>query len=334
MAKKFSEQDKIFVAGARGMAGSAICRELNKKGFLESNKKKKILLTPDRRELDLLNYGDVEKWFKKNLPSIVIIAAAKVGGIMANSSQPYNFLIENLKIQNNLIENAYKYGARRLLFLGSSCIYPKLSNQPIKEEYLLSKSLEKTNEAYAIAKIAGIKLCEYLRSQKGFDTICLMPTNLYGRGDNYHPTNSHVMPALIRRFYEAKLNNEKYVICWGTGAPLREFMHADDLGSACIFSLENWDPQSSDAPKKEDGQILSYLNVGTGKEISIKELANTISEILDYKGEIRWDESKPDGTHRKLLDVSKINSLGWKSNISLKTGLKSTIRDYIEKRKN
>ena len=329
MIKKISFEDKIFVAGAKGMAGSAICRELSKRGFSNKNTHRNVLFTPNRSELNCLNSEDVENWFKKHNPSIVIIAAAKVGGIKANMSQPYDFLIENLKIQNNLIENSFKFGVRRLLFLGSSCIYPKSSSQPIKEEFLLSNYLEKTNEAYAIAKIAGIKLCESLRYQKDFDAICLMPTNLYGTGDNYHQTNSHVLPALIRRFHEAKINKRSLVTCWGSGNPYREFMHADDLGSACVYALDNWYPDHINSPKDINGNPLCYLNVGTGKDIQIKELALRIANLLGYEGEIKWDTTKPDGTYKKLLDVSRINSIGWESSISLNQGLKQTIQDFI-----
>ena len=329
MIKKISFEDKILVAGAKGMAGSSICRELSKRGFSNKNTSKNILFTPTRNELNYLKNQDVENWFKKHKPSVVVIAAAKVGGINANMSQPYDFLIENLKIQNNLIENSFKFGVRRLLFLGSSCIYPKSANQPIKEEYLLSNYLEKTNEAYAVAKIAGIKLCETLRYQKGFDAICLMPTNLYGTGDNYHRTNSHVLPALIRRFHEAKINKKNLVTCWGTGNPYREFMHSDDLGSACVYALDNWDPEDINAPKDINGNRLCYLNVGTGKDIQIKELALKIANLLGYQGQIKWDTTKPDGTYKKLLDVSRINSIGWQASVSLTQGLKKTIHDFI-----
>jgi len=325
---KISFKDKIFVAGANGMAGSAIVRTLKKNGY-GKNKNGGQILTPSRQELNLINKEEVNKWMRINQPDVVIIAAAKVGGIHANDKFSADFLLENLKIELNLIESSFLNNVRRLLFLGSSCIYPKDCPQPIKEEYLLTGKLESTNEAYAIAKIAGIKLCESLRKQYKFDAICLMPTNLYGPGDNYHPTNSHVLPSLIRKFIEANDNSE-IVKCWGTGEPLREFMHVDDLGDACLFALEKWDLNCKSAPKDINGDTLSFLNVGTGKDISIKELTVLIAEILEYKGKIIWDKNKPNGTKRKLLDVTKINDLGWKSNISLKEGLKRTILSYKE----
>ncbi len=328
MKNNFTKRDKIFIAGASGMAGSSILRALKKKGY-GSNENFDNLLIPNRKDLNLLNFNEVNIWFKKNKPDIVIISAAKVGGILANSSHPADFLLENIKIQSNIIESSYLFGVKRLIFLGSSCIYPKYAPQPIKEESLLDGELESTNEWYAIAKIAGIKLCEALRIQKKFDAISLMPTNLYGPGDNYHPTNSHVLPSLIRKFIEAN-DNSGIVKCWGTGEPLREFMHVDDLGDACLFALEKWDLNCKSAPKDINGDTLSFLNVGTGKDISIKELTSLIAEILEYKGKIIWDKNKPNGTKRKLLDVTKINDLGWKSNINLKEGLKRTILSYKE----
>ena len=314
---KIHKKDLIFIAG-KGMAGSAIKKALIKKGYLN-------ILNPSRDELDLLNFESVYKWFSSKKPNIVVLAAAKVGGILANSTYPADFILENLKIQNNVIEVAWKLGVRRLLFLGSSCIYPKLAEQPIKEEELLSKKLEPTNEWYAIAKITGIKLCSALRKQHGFDAITLMPTNLYGPKDNYHKSNSHVIPALIRRFYEAKKNKEEFVECWGSGKPLREFLHVNDLGKACVFVLENWDPDST---KDDEGNSLSHLNVGTGLDISINELANLIAIKFDYKGKIIWDNSKPDGTPKKLLDVSRINELGWKASIDIEDGLDLVIEDF------
>ena len=282
--------DRIFVAGHRGMAGSAICRALERAGYHQ-------LLTASRSELDLLDGPAVEAWFAKHQPTVVVLAAAKVGGIQANSSYPADFLLENLKIQTHVIETAWRSGVRRLLFLGSSCIYLKFAEQPIREEALLSGALEPTNEWYAIAKIAGIKLCEALRLQHGFDAISLMPTNLYGPGDNYHPTNSHVLPALIRRFHEAAEANAPSVTCWGTGSPLREFLHVDDLGEACVFALEHWSP----APGE-----LTYWNVGTGLDLSIRELAEAVAAATGYQGAIEWDSSKPDGTPKKQLDVSPL----------------------------
>ena len=319
MYKKIKLDDKIFIAGAKGMAGQAIKRKLIKSGY-------KNLLSPFRKELDLFNIEDVKKWFFKNKPDVVIIAAAKVGGIIANSSQPTQFLLDNLKIQNNLIETAWKSEVKRLLFLGSSCIYPKFASQPIKEEELLKGSLEKTNQWYAVAKIAGIKLCEALREQYDFDAISLMPTNLYGPGDNYHPNDSHVMASLIRKFYTAKKESLPLVNCWGTGSAYREFLHANDLGEAVVFALEEWDPKSDNAPLDEEGKPLTTLNVGTGIDISIKELVNLISSEVKYKGQINWDKSKPDGTPKKLLNVDRINSLGWQAKISLKEGIKNTIK--------
>ncbi len=261
----------------------------------------------------------METWFVKHQPTVVVLAAAKVGGIQANSSYPADFLLENLKIQTHVIETAWHSGVRRLLFLGSSCIYPKFAEQPIREESLLTGELEPTNEWYAIAKIAGIKLCEALRRQHGFDAISLMPTNLYGPGDNYHPTNSHVLPALIRRFHEAAEAQATSVTCWGSGSPLREFLHVDDLGEACVFALEHWNPASTDH---------AYLNVGTGKDLSIRELAEAISTATGYQGLIHWDSSKPDGTPKKQLDVSRLSALGWRSRISLSEGLASTLALY------
>ena len=325
MTKNFNSDDKIFIAGASGMVGSAIKRAFIKEGYSKTK-----LLTPLRADLDLLNLYSVEDWFKKNSPDIVVIAAAKVGGIQANNLYPYDFLIQNLKIQNNLIETSYKFNVKRLLFLGSSCIYPKYSKQPIKEEFLLNGELEPTNEWYAIAKIAGIKLCEALRKQYSFDAISLLPTNLYGPGDNYHLENSHVLPALIRKFHIAKTKNEKIVTCWGSGSPEREFLHVDDLANACLFVLKEWDPDKSYAPKDEKGNPLFHLNVGTGKDISIKKLAENIANFSGYKGEIVWDNEKPDGTPKKLLSVKKINKLGWYPKISLEEGIKSTIKTFQE----
>tara|TARA_Y100001978_G_scaffold90220_1_gene80922 strand:- start:802 stop:1797 length:996 start_codon:yes stop_codon:yes gene_type:complete len=326
MDKKIYPDDKIFVAGANGMAGSAICRSLKNNGYGDL-KKGGHLLTPSRDKLNLLNINEVEEWFNVNKPSVVIIAAAKVGGIFANSSMPTEFLLENLKIQTNIIETSWKKGVRRLLFLGSSCIYPKFANQPIEEESLLSGELESTNQWYAIAKIAGIKLCEALSKQYDFDAISLMPTNLYGPGDNYHPQNSHVMASLIKKFYYASKDSLSEVTCWGTGKPFREFLHVNDLGDAVLFSLENWDPKSENAPKDKYGNKLHLLNVGSGLEISIKDLANKISKLLNYKGNILWDKSKPDGTPRKKLNCQKINNLGWHSRITLDEGILQTAND-------
>ncbi|QNI99011.1 GDP-L-fucose synthase [Synechococcus sp. A15-62] len=318
MGTLINKNDLFFVAGHGGMAGSAICRALQRSGY-------KNLLTANRNELNLLNLQAVQKWFAKNKPTVVVLAAAKVGGIHANNLYPADFLLENLKIQNNVIETAWQSGVRRLLFLGSSCIYPKFAEQPIKEESLLTGSLEPTNEWYAIAKIAGIKLCESLRKQYDFDAISLMPTNLYGPGDNYHPENSHVLPALIRRFHEAKELGAESVTCWGTGTPMREFLHVDDLGDACVFSLENWSLNSSNAPTDETGRLLPYLNVGTGSDLSIKQLSELIAEKTGFMGVIHWDKDKPDGTPKKQLDVGRLTKLGWKSKISLDKGLTESI---------
>ena len=318
-----SSNSKFVVFGSSGMAGSAICRALKGNGYNR-------ILQPSREDLNLLNYSDVKKWFIKNEPDVVIIAAAKVGGIYANNKYPAEFLLQNLKIQNNIIETAWKRNVQKLLFLGSSCIYPKYSKQPIKEEELLTGPLEDTNQWYALAKIAGIKLCESLKKQYNFNAISLMPTNLYGPGDNYHPKNSHVLPSLIRRFVEAKVKKQKKVTCWGTGSPFREFMHVDDLGRACVFALEKWELDKDNSPKYLNGNPIPFLNVGTGLDISIKELANLVASIVKYDGEIVWDNSKPDGTPRKLLDISRLSTLGWRSQISLEDGLQSTINLYKE----
>ena len=329
MEKMIFLNDKFFIAGAYGMAGGAIFRNLKKKGY-GNPKQNGFILTPKRNELNLLDIKKVEEWFKLNTPSVVIIAAAKVGGILANSKNPTEFLLDNLKIQNNIIECSWKFGVRRLLFLGSSCIYPKFSEQPIEEEALLSGYLEPTNEWYALAKIAGIKLCEALRKQYSFDAITLMPTNLYGPGDNYHPTNSHVMAALIKKFLIASENNLSKVTCWGSGSPLREFLHVDDLGNAVVFALENWNPSNKIGPFDKNGNPLLYLNVGTGKEISIMELAEIIAKISNFKGEIIWDNTKPDGTPRKLLKINRILSLGWEPKIKLVDGIRDTM-DALKK---
>jgi len=319
MTQLIHPADRIFVAGHRGMAGSAICRALERSGYGDPAQGG-ALLTAGRAQLDLLDAGAVERWFGAQRPAVVVLAAAKVGGIHANATYPADFLLENLKIQNNVIEAAWRSGARRLLFLGSSCIYPKFAEQPISEEALLTGALEPTNAWYAIAKIAGLKLCEALRRQHGFDAISLMPTNLYGPGDNYHPTGSHVLPALIRRFHEAKQARAASVTCWGTGTPMREFLHVDDLGGAAVFALEHWDPAVTGGP--------NHLNVGTGVDVTIREAAETVAEVVGYGGAITWDASKPDGTPRKLLDVSRLAALGWRARIGLRDGLTSTYGDF------
>jgi GDP-L-fucose synthase len=312
MTPLITPADRIFVAGHRGMAGSAICRALQRAGYNQ-------ILTATRSELDLLDGQAVERWFAEHHPTMVVLAAAKVGGIQANSSYPADFLLENLKIQTHVIETAWRSGVRRLLFLGSSCIYPKFAEQPIREEALLAGALEPTNEWYAIAKITGIKLCEALRRQHGFDAISLMPTNLYGPGDNYHPTNSHVLPALIRRFHEAVEANAPSVTCWGTGTPLREFLHVDDLGEACVYAFEHWTPGPDE---------LQFLNVGTGVDLTIRELSEAVAAATGYQGEIYWDASKPDGTPKKQLDVSRMKALGWQARIPLADGLNSTVAEF------
>ena len=320
-------QEKILLAGSSGMVGSSIYKALKKNGYGDKKLGGEIY-TPKRVDLDLLNTTEVTNWFGTKNPSIVIIAAAKVGGIYANFKNPANFILENLKIQTNIIEAAFKTNVKRLIFLGSSCIYPKFSKQPIKEEYLLEGKLEPTNEYYAIAKIAGMKLCEALNIQHDFDSISLMPTNLYGPGDNYKPDESHVMAALIKKFSDAKRENSPSVTCWGTGSPLREFLHVDDLSDAVIFCLKNWNPKSHNSPTYSDGSPLYHLNVGTGKDLSIKELALMIANLTNYKGEIIWDKSKPDGTPQKKLDVSRIKKLGWKHKIKLKDGIEQSILNY------
>lgn len=299
--------DKIYVAGHRGMVGSAIVRKLRREGFQNL-----ILLTS--QELDLRDQNAVETFFKIEQPQYVFLAAAKVGGILANNNYPADFLYDNLAIQNNVIHQSYVSGVKKLLFLGSSCIYPKMAPQPIKEEYLLTGPLEPTNDAYAIAKITGIKMCEAYRKQYGCNFIAAMPTNLYGPGDNYDLKNSHVLPALLRKFHEAKVNNDPSVIIWGSGTPRREFLHADDLADALYFLMMHYDEKD-------------FLNVGTGQDISIRELAELIQKITGYKGALEFDTSKPDGTPRKLLDVSKLESLGWKPAIKFSEGIKAVYKE-------
>ena len=301
---------KIYIAGHNGMVGSAICRALRNQGY--SN-----LILKSSNELDLRNQLAVNDFFEIESPEYVFLAAAKVGGILANSTYKADFIYDNLMIQNNIIHNSFKQKVKKLLFLGSSCIYPKMSTQPIKEEYLLSGSLEPTNEPYAIAKIAGLKLCEFYKEQYGCDFKSLMPTNLYGYNDNFDLKSSHVLPALIRKFHEAKLNNDFCVELWGTGSPMREFLFVDDLAEACLFMMKN-----QNSP--------SILNVGTGKDLSILELAELIKGIVGFDGDLKWDHSKPDGTPRKLLDVNKINNLGWVAQTSLIDGIKRTYNWYVK----
>jgi GDP-L-fucose synthase len=283
------------------------------------------LITRTHAELDLCNQAAVQAFFEAERPTQVYLAAAKVGGIHANNTFPADFIYDNLMVQANVIHAAHVYGVQKLLFLGSSCIYPKFAEQPIREEALLTGALEPTNAWYAIAKITGIKLCEALRQQHGFDAISLMPTNLYGPGDNYHPTNSHVLPALIRRFHEAAERGDASVSCWGTGMPLREFLHVDDLGEACVFALEHWDPGAKHAPLDAQGVPLPFLNVGTGVDLTIRELAEAVAVATGFDGEILWDATKPDGTPKKQLDVSRLGALGWRARIPLAEGLRDTV---------
>jgi len=301
--------DKIYVAGHRGMVGSAIVRKLKSEGFNN-------IIEKTSSELDLRNQESVNKFFEWNKPDYVFLAAAKVGGIMANNTYKAEFLYDNLMIESNIIQAAHKNEVKKLLFLGSSCIYPKLAPQPLKEEYLLSGLLEATNEPYAIAKIAGIKLCEYYREQFGCNYISLMPTNLYGPNDNYDLQNSHVLPALIRKLHAAKVSGMPSITLWGTGSPKREFLHVDDLANACMHLMAHYNEKQ-------------FLNIGTGEDLSIKELAELIKNIVGYDGEVTWDTTKPDGTPRKLMDVSKAHSLGWTHEISLEEGIKKTYADFL-----
>ena len=308
MAELLAADSRIFVAGHRGLVGSAIARKLESSGH-------RNLLRRTRAELDLRDQGAVERFFAAEKPEYVFLAAAKVGGIMANATYPAEFLYENLAIQNNVIHMAWKYGVRKLVFLGSSCIYPKFAPQPISEDSLLTGPLEATNEAYAIAKIAGLKLCAAYRAQYGFPAISLMPTNLYGPGDNFDLEKSHVLPALIRRFHEARLSGAAEVTLWGTGTPRREFLHVDDLAAAACYLMEHYDGAEP-------------LNVGTGEDLTIAELAALVARVVGYEGRIVYDASKPDGTPRKLLDVSRIHALGWQARIPLHEGIASTYKWY------
>jgi len=302
---------KIYIAGHRGMVGSAIHRKLQKEGF--SN-----FITRTSDTLDLRSQQQTTDFFAQEKPDYVFLAAAKVGGIVANNTYRAEFLYDNLQIQNNVIHNAYLTGVKKLMFLGSSCIYPKMAPQPLKEEYLLTGLLEPTNEPYAIAKIAGIKMCDAYRAQYGCNFISVMPTNLYGYNDNYHPQNSHVLPALIRRFHEAKEQGLPDVTIWGTGSPMREFLFADDLAEACYYLMQNYD---------EEGLV----NIGTGHDISIKDLAMLIKDVIGYSGEIKFDTTKPDGTPRKLMDVSKLHGKGWKHTVELPEGIKMAYEDFLAK---
>ena len=302
---------KIYVAGHRGMVGSALVRRLESEGYQN-------IIVRTSRELDLRNQQAVADFFAAEKPDYVFLAAAKVGGIMANNIYRADFLYENLQIQNNVIHSAHVEGVEKLMFLGSSCIYPKLAPQPLQEDSLLTGPLEYTNEPYAIAKIAGIKMCESYRKQYGRNYISVMPTNLYGPNDNYDLNNSHVLPAMIRKFHEAKVDNKPFVELWGTGSPLREFLHADDLADACVYLMKNYDGEQ-------------FVNIGVGEDITIKNLAELIKSTVGYEGELRWNTDKPDGTPRKLMDVSKLHSMGWKHRYGLEEGIRITYQDFLQK---
>ena len=304
-----NKQAKIYVAGHRGLVGSAIVRQLKKEGY------ENIIVRP-HKNLDLTNQDSVERFFIEERPEYVFLGAAKVGGIGANSASPADFMWENMMIEMNVIHSAWKYGVKKLLFLGSSCIYPKYAAQPMTEDCLLTSSLEPTNEAYALAKISGLKYCEYLNRQYGTDYISVMPTNLYGPGDNYHPENSHVLPALIRRFHEAKVNGAEEVVCWGDGSPLREFLFVDDLAELCVKLMNEYSGNET-------------VNAGSGKEISIRNLSEMVAETVGYNGKITWDTSKPNGTPRKLLDVSKATALGWTYSTELAEGIRIAYDDFL-----
>lgn len=299
---------KIYVAGHRGMVGSAIWHALERAGY-------KNLIGRTHKELDLLSQADVENFFENEKPDYVFLAAAKVGGIMANSEAPADFMYQNMMLEMNVINAAWRHGVKKLQFLGSSCIYPRLAPQPMTEDCLLTSSLEQTNEAYALAKISGLKYCEYLNRQYGTDYISVMPTNLYGPNDNYHPTRSHVLPALIRRFHEAKLAGAPSVTCWGDGSPLREFLYVDDLADLCLFLMENYSGNTT-------------VNAGTGEELTIKELTEIVARVVGYEGEILWDTTKPNGTPRKLLDVSRSRNMGWKAKTGLEEGIRLSYEDF------
>ncbi|MCK9314961.1 MAG: GDP-L-fucose synthase [Verrucomicrobia bacterium] len=305
------KESRVYIAGHRGMVGSAIWRLLESHGF-------KHLIGMAHSELDLLNAQAVQDFYSKYKPEYVFLAAAKVGGIGANSAYPAQFIYENLQLQNHIIHQAYLHGVKKLLFLGSSCIYPKMAPQPLKEEYLLTGPLEPSNEWYALAKISGLKMCQAYRRQYGCDFISCMPTNLYGPGDNYHLDNSHVVPALIRKFHEAKTRQDQDVICWGSGKPLREFLHVDDMAKACGHLMERYSEEQT-------------INIGSGKELSIFELAELVKKVVDFKGRVTWDTSKPDGTPRKLLDISRISNLGWKPEIDLEDGLELAYQDFLNR---
>ena len=314
-----NKNSKIYVAGHRGLVGAAIIRQLDAHGF--SN-----IITRTHAELDLCNQAAVRKFFSSEKPDYVILAAAKVGGIYANNTFPAEFIYQNMMIEANVIDAAYHNKVKRLLFLGSSCIYPKLASQPMREDSLLTSELEPTNEPYAVAKIAGIKLCESYNRQYGTDYRSVMPTNLYGQGDNFHPENSHVIPALIRRFHEAKLRSDMKVTVWGTGNAMREFLHVDDMAAASLFILQ----LDNETYRKNTSEMLSHINVGTGEDCTIREMAETVKRVVGFEGELLFDTSKLDGAPRKLLDVSRLKSMGWKYSISLEDGLNDTYKWFIE----
>jgi GDP-L-fucose synthase len=311
--------DKIYIAGHRGLVGSAIVRQLEERGFTN-------LLMRTHKELDLTNQAQVQDFFKQEQPDYVILAAAKVGGIYANNTYPADFIYQNIMIEANVINSAYENKVKRLLFLGSTCIYPKAVEQPMREDALLTDVLEPTNEPYALAKIAGIKLCESYNRQHGTDFRSVMPTNLYGINDNFHPENSHVIPALMRRFHEAKVNNDAEVVVWGTGNAMREFLYVDDMAAASLFVLE-LDEETYQANTKS---MLSHINVGTGKDVTIREMAETMKQVVSFKGELSFDTTKPDGAPRKLIDVSRLSNMGWKCSVNLKDGLSKTYKWYME----
>jgi len=310
--------DKIYIAGHRGLVGSAIVRQLESRGFAN-------LLMRTHKELDLTNQAQVQDFFKQENPDYVILAAAKVGGIYANNTYPADFIYQNMMIEANVINSAYENKVKRLLFLGSTCIYPKAVEQPMREDALLTDVLEPTNEPYALAKIAGIKLCESYNRQYGTDFRSVMPTNLYGVNDNFHPENSHVIPALMRRFHEAKVNNDAEVVVWGTGNAMREFLYVDDMAEASLFVLE-LDGETYQANTKS---MLSHINVGTGKDVTIREMAETMKEVVGFKGDLSFDTTKPDGAPRKLIDVSRLSNMGWNYSVNLKDGLSKTYKWYL-----
>lgn len=307
----FDTSEKIYIAGHRGLVGSAVWRELERQGFVN-------LIGRTHAELDLLDAAAVSRFYEETKPDMVVIAAAKVGGIHANNTRPAEFIFQNLQIQNHLIHGAWQAGVKKLLFLGSSCIFPKHAPQPMKEDSLLTGPLEPTNEWYAVAKIAGIKMCQAYRRQYGCDFISAMPTNMYGPNDNYDPLGSHVLPALIRKFHEAKAGGRDEVVCWGTGTPFREFLYADDLAGACVFLLKNYSEEQ-------------FINVGSGSEVTIRELSELVSRVIGFSGKIAWDSSKPDGTPRKLMDSSRLFSLGWRPKMTLEDGIQLAYGDFLKR---